>query len=293
MLIEGYMKNTVKILILALSFAGVSTLILIFLNSILKPPMSVDYSNQFLPPMESFINELERKDNMSLRELDEKYFVFTERTKVYRDNKLFNSSDFSSVTKNFVTAYNPDYASACLSYFKSTCWDGNTLNDMNNRLSQLRGLSQEIFRNDQKLSTVSRVLDDYKSAVDLSKKKWTNLEGSTINRTLTNSYMAKPFLCNNNCLSEQMEASMKKQGRTHYNYLVQRVGMLGTYYEMENTRYDALSSAVLDDLKEYKENAERVYGETLDVDRLKQDAIDYYSRATDYYQAIQKNNYSY
>lgn len=278
------MKNTVKILILAISFAGVSALIMIFLNTILKPPTKVKYTNQFIPQIESLTQGLDGKSEMTLNKLDDKYFTFSELKKMYEANSLLDGSEMSLVTKEFVSAYDPVYAGECLAYFSHLRWDEGILDDMTARLEQLKELSPDEYNNNQKLNTVSQVLKDYRDAKKLTTKKWKNLKESTENRALTNKYETAPYLHNNKYLCNLMEEALKKQGKQHYNYLDKRVNILDCYLDgMYKAKYDIISSAVLAELSEYKDNAYKVYGEVLDISRLMNNAADYYQIAIDYY----------
>lgn len=286
------MKNTVKILILSISFAGVSTLILFFINSILKPPTQVDYANQFQSAMDSSIEELGKKNVAGLSELDWQYFMFTDRVNVYRDNNLLSNSDISSETEKFVSAYNPLYANACLLYFSDQWWNDETLKKMGARIMELRKLSAEQYLKNQNLQTVSLVLDNYDSAVDLSRKRYVSPEQSLNNRKLTDKYKATPYLCNNKFLCDKLEDSMNKQGDQHYDELRENVERLGYYDEMDNTTYDFLSSSISDQMKLYKEYAYKVYYKengtkaleaVLKGNKLIDDAAAYYTKAMDYY----------
>ncbi len=282
------MKNTVKILILAISFAGVSTLILIFLNTILKPPTKVDYTNQFIPQIESLTQGLDGKSEMTLNKLNNKYFTFSELKKLYEENGLLDGSEMSLVTKEFVSAYDPVYAGECLAYFSHLRWDEGILDDMTSRLEQLKELSPDVYNNNQKLNTVSQVLKDYREAKKLTTKKWKNLKESTENRALTNKYESAPYLHNNKYLCNLMEEALQRQGEQHYKYLDKRVSTLECYLDigMTKARYDIISSAVLAELSEYKENASKVYGEVLDISSLMNNAADRYQIAIDYYSTI-------
>lgn len=282
------MKNTVKILILAISFAGVSALILIFLNTILKPPTKVKYTNQFIPQIESLTQGLDGKSEITLNKLDDKYFTFSELKKMYEANSLLDGSEMSLVTKEFVSAYDPVYAGECLAYFLHLRWDEGILDDMTSRLEQLKELSPDVYNNNQKLNTVSQVLKDYREAKKLTTKKWKNLKESTENRALTNKFETEPYLYNNKYLCNLMEDALQKQGKQHYNYLVKRVSTLDCYLDdgMTKARYDIISSAVLAELSEYKENASKVYGEVLDISSLMNNAADRYQIAIDYYSTI-------
>lgn len=282
------MKNTIKILILAISFAGVSALILIFLNTILKPPTKVKYTNQFIPQIESLTQGLDGKSEITLNKLNDKYFTFSELKKLYEVNSLLDGSEMSLVTKEFVSAYDPVYAGECLAYFSHLRWDEGILDDMTSRLEQLKELSPDVYNNNQKLNTVSQVLKDYREAKKLTTKKWKNLKESTENRALTNKFETEPYLHNNKYLCNLMEDALQKQGKQHYNYLVKRVSTLDCYLDdgMTKARYDIISSAVLAELSEYKENASKVYGEVLDISSLMNNAADRYQIAIDYYSTI-------
>ena len=280
------MKNTVKILILAISFAGVSALILIFLNTILKPPTKVDYTNQFIPQIESLTQGLDGKSEMTLNKLNNKYFTFSELKKLYEENGLLDGSEMSLVTTEFVSAYDPVYAGECLAYFSDMMrWNEGILDDMTARLEQLKELSPDVYNNNQKLNTVSQVLKDYHDAMKLTTKKWKDLEESTENRALTKKYETEPYLHNNKYLCKQLEEAMQRQGKQHYKYLDKRVSTLDCYLDngMTKERYDNLSSAVLAELSEYKEKASEVYGEILDISSLMNNAAGYYQMAIDYF----------
>ena len=279
------MKNTIKILILAISFAGVSALILIFLNTILKPPTKVKYTNQFIPQIESLIQDLDGKSETTLNKLNDKYYTFAELKKLYEENSLLVGSEMSLVTKEFVSAYNPVYAGECLAYFSHLRWDDGILDDMTIRLEQLKELSPDVYSNNQNLNTVSRVLKDYRDAMKLTTKKWKNLKESSENRALTNKYESAPYLHNNKYLCNLMEEALQRQGEQHYKYLDKRVSTLVCYLDngMTKERYDNLSSAVLAELSEYKEKASEVYGEKLDISSLMKNAAGYYQMAIDFF----------
>lgn len=272
------MKNTVKILILAISFAGVSALILIFLNTILKPPTKVDYTNQFIPQIESLTQGLDGKSEITLNKLNNKYFTFSELKKLYEENGLLDGSEMSLVTTEFVSAYDPVYAGECLAYFSDMMrWNEGILDDMTARLEQLKELSPDVYNNNQKLNTVSQVLKDYHDAMKLTTKKWKDLEESTENRALTKKYETEPYLHNNKYLCKQLEEAMQRQGKQHYYYLVKLVSTLDCYLDdgMNITTYNHISSEVRKELDEYEENANKVYGEIEDVDPLRKDVSDY------------------
>lgn len=279
------MKNTIKILILAISFAGVSALILIFLNTILKPPTKVKYTNQFITQIESLIQDLDGKSETTLNKLNDKYYTFAELKKLYEENSLLVGSEMSLVTKEFVSAYNPVYAGECLAYFSHLRWDDGILDDMTIRLEQLKELSPDVYSNNQNLNTVSRVLKDYRDAMKLTTKKWKNLKESSENRALTNKYESAPYLHNNKYLCNLMEEALQRQGEQHYKYLDKRVSTLVCYLDngMTKERYDNLSSAVLAELSEYKEKASEVYGEKLDISSLMNNAAGYYQMAIDFF----------
>ena len=275
------MKNTIKIIILAVSFAGVSALILVFINTKLKPPTKVDYTNQFLPQIESLTEGLDGKSETTFTLLNDKFFTFTELKQIYEKNRLLDDSEISLATEKFVTAYNPAYANECLAYFSHMRWDDAILGDMETRLAELKGLSPDIYSSGSKLKTVSEVLNDYHSAMALTRKNYKNLNESITNRKLTDQYAAKPYLHNNKYLLQQMEEAMKRQGRQHYDEIAAEVSNLDCYLNngMTMTKYNSISSAVADDLNGYDNNASKIYGQKLDVDRLNKDISDYRLKA--------------
>lgn len=289
------MKNTVKILILAISFAGVSTLILIFLNTILKPPTKVKYTNQFLPQIESLTQGLDGKSETTLNKLNDKYFTFAELIKMYEENSLLDGSEMSLVTTEFVSAYDPVYAGECLAYFSHMRWDEGILDDMTARLEQLKELSPDVYNNNQKLNTVSQVLKDYRDAMKLTTKKWKNLEESTENRALTKKYETEPYLHNNKYLCNLMEEALQRQGEQHYKHLKSLVRTLDCYMDdgTNITEYNHISSEVRKELDEYEENANKVYGEIEDVAPLRKDVSDYKQMAIIWFNRDERQDIDY
>ena len=285
------MKTKIKILILLLSFLGVLALILVFMFSILKPPTKANCSNQFYANMDDFIDDFKGEKNMSLDELENVYLVFVELLKIYNDNALLSSTEKSSETDKFASAYNPLFANACLDYFSNSCWDGDDLAMMNNRLAQLKKLSQKEYGNVQKIKTVSQVLIDYNKASELSKKNWKSLVESEKNRTKTEKYKKDEYLRNNTCLCKQLEEAMHRQGQQHYNNLYNQVVNLNSYqkYKDRQSEYEKMSTKTMNNIDEYAKNAERVYGKLIQVNTLREDATVYDYQATECFKIYNSN----
>lgn len=286
MKINVIMKNTIKIMVLSVSFATVSTLILIFLNSIMKPPTKEVFSNQYLETMNDFINEFDKCGDITLvnNKLDDTYNIFDELYRLYDANTLLDSTEKIIIKEKFVSTYTPKFASACILYFSHMCWNDDVLSMMRTRNEQLRSLSPYLYGKDKDIQTVKQVLFDYDSAVSLLQKEWVNdMSKESSYRSLTDEYKKKAYLRNNKCLCDTLESSMNRHGRCHYEHLKKRVEKLDSYFELDNDKYDDLSSAVVNEIENYKKNAEKVYGELLNVDLLEKDAADWYSKAIAYY----------
>ena len=176
--------------------------------------------------------------------------------------------------------------------FDGNDWNSASIKDIREKAKILLNLklfgSKEPVLNDklkQKIDTANIILEKYDAAWELSKStSFTSLKESERIIGQAKSYSNMKPLSNCTALVKQLLVLREKLEYSHYRRISNMVKELENYRyytksEFMNKQVPKVSNAI----KEYKEGAKRVYGNSHSVQQLEKDAANAYNNAEDYY----------
>lgn len=284
------MNKSVKILLLVVAVIIAIGGVLLFMKTIVSPPQDLEFKNQYEIALNQKINNFKKvgSDN-----LEREFATLTDlahriKTESNIDDKLFDK-EYTEI----IGVYSPKFAQYCFGQFQKSVWDENEHKWIEDRIAQLRKLtiedgSRKIMDNyaesDGRFTIILKTIGKYREAKALSNRTGYSGLGEARSRiSKANQYKQDDYLKNNAALMKALNSLPSRLEASHYASLRAKVNSLANYYSYSADSYDALSDNVVAALKEYKQSAQSVYGESRSLSDLEADASRYYNAAVEYY----------
>lgn len=287
------MNKSVKILLLVVAVIIAIGGVLLFMKTIVSPPQDLEFKNQYEIVLNQKIDSFKivGSDN-----LEHEFAILTDLAHRFKAESNIDEKLFDKEYTEIIGVYSPKFAQYCFGQFQKSVWDDTEHKWMEDRIAQLRKLTVEdgarkIMDNyeesDGRFSIILKTIGKYREAKALSNRTVYSGLGEARSRiSKANQYKQDDYLKNNVALMKALNSLPSRLEASHYATLRAKVNTLANYYRYSADSYDALSDNVVAALKEYKQNAQSVYGESRSLSDLDADASRYYNAAVEYY----KNN---
>ena len=280
------MKQPIKILILVVAILLAVGGVLYFMHTILAPPMP-ENRNQFVATLEADTIVINRDDR-------EKGFAkFKDELFLFQKEEVISSSEYDKAYEQMISTYTPLFLNWCFERFSASEWYPNDHKFMLSRISMLQSADYSngkpiIERGSSpylRMDHIKTIIQNYKDAWAATRVKgFTNLKDANERIQKAKSYKNKDYLSNCTSLMQAINNVSSKLENAHYSYLkgqVERLWNYSNYSDLDS--YDKLVDEVDAKLDEYKNNAQKTYGKSRDVEPLKTQGGKIYERAYIYF----------
>ena len=284
------MNKSVKILLLVIAVIIAIGGVLLFMKTIVSPPQDLEFKNQYEIALKQKIDSFKKvgSDN-----LEREFATLTDLAHRFKAESNIDEKLFDKEYTEIIGVYSPKFAQYCFGQFQKSVWDDAEHKWMEDRIAQLRKLTVEdgarkimdnYAESDGRFSIILKTIGKYREAKALSNRTVYSGLGEARSRiSKANQYKQDDYLKNNAALMKALNSLPGRLEASHYATLRAKVNTLANYYSYSADSYDALSDNVVAALKEYKQNAQSVYGESRSLSDLEADASRYYNAAVEYY----------
>lgn len=284
------MNKSVKILLLVVAVIIAIGGVLLFMKTIVSPPQDLEFKNQYELALNQKIEGFKKVDSDNL---ERKFATLTDLAHRFKEESSIDDKFFDQEYTEIIGVYSPKFAQYCFGQFQKSVWDESEHKWMEDRIAQLRKLtiedgSRKIMDNyaesDGRFSIILKTIGKYREAKSLSNRiSYSGLGEARSRISKANQYKQDDYLKNNAALMKALNSLPSRLEASHYAALRAKVNTLANYYSYSADSYDVLSDNVVAALKEYKQNAQSVYGESRSLSDLEADASRYYNAAVEYY----------
>ena len=285
--------NWIKlVIIIAVIFVAVAS-VLVFWKTRLSPPQEIEFTNQHIVSLQQDADQL--SGDIDTFKADSLFFTTRDAAVLFAHEKLVNIEEANRIIKLIAERYVPFYVKEYKVLFNGSDWNSASIKDIREKAKIL--LSMKSFDNKesvltdklkQEIDSANIILDKYDDAWELSKSSsYTSLKESERIIGQAKSYFNMKPLSNCTALVKRLSGLREKLEYSHYRKIVNMVKELDNYrYYSENDFMNIQVPKVTAAIKEYKEGAKRVYGNSHSVQQLEKDAANAYNNAEDYYKNI-------
>lgn len=284
------MNKSVKILLLVVAVIIAIGGVLLFMKTIISPPQDLEFKNQYELALNQKIERFKKVDSDNL---EREFATLTDLAHRFKEESSIDDKFFDQEYTEIIGVYSPKFAQYCFGQFQKSVWDESEHKWMEDRIAQLRKLtiedgSRKIMDNyaesDGRFSIILKTIGKYREAKSLSNRiSYSGLGEARSRISKANQYKQDDYLKNNAALMKALNSLPSRLEASHYAALRAKVNTLANYYSYSADSYDVLSDNVVAALKEYKQNAQSVYGEARSLSDLEADASRYYNAAVEYY----------
>lgn len=248
----------IKIIILLLTFIGVVSFILVYIEAV-APPKGVTLSN------EHYVSAEEDVNNISSLKVEDYWRVLI-KLGTYKKESFISEQEHELLETSFVKNYVPVFYAFCQDKFSKNKWENQDLDYMRERVKVLRTQMSRITDVDDnskaKLDSVMMVIDAYGNAWALVRRaKHMEESGYFISVSDAKNKIKRAALYRSqnplkNCKSLVVELGNVKKNvaEAHYKSLEEKVEGLRKYDIMTEEEYNKLAININDQIKEYKDN---------------------------------------
>lgn len=294
------MNKQIKIILLFVAVIVAIVGVLSYMKTIVSPPRQLHFENQFEAQLKKDIEAFKHVEQDSL---DTRYFSLTDKDNRFKSEAVIDQKSYVNNYFEIICIYAPKFAQYCFSQFEKSVWYDDDLKWMEVRISVLRAATIEnrtkkmmdtdnLKETDNQFTTILETIQKYRKAKSLSQKtSYLNLNNAKVRIEEAKQYKQDNYLKNNQSLMKALNKLPGKLEASHYAYLLSEVNKLANYDSYSEAGYDTLSDQVNAALKEYKQNAQSVYGTQRSLDDLEAKAARYEKRAKTYYEYRYHNSY--
>lgn len=277
-----------KILILSCTLIFAIVAILAFYPTIVAPPVNVPMKNLHKISLEDDIDNFAESGTRKYN--DSIYDVVSDKITIYREEKFLTSDELDHEIKYMVTEYVPVFLASCYRVFDSSVWTETGLDEMEDRIAELKGLklndgSPAVAGSSVSgLDAVASIIKNYWDAKAVAgNSEFYSVDDAAAKIRLANMYMAMEYLKNCSELNGKLAGVKVRIGNSHYNQIYARVVEMSGYRNMSENAFKSLTASVNNAIKEYEAFRSQYGPSAKSEDTLKQMANRYYTDATTYY----------
>lgn len=245
----------IKIIILLLTFIGVVTFILVYIEEV-APPKGVTLSNEHYESAEEDVNNIKVED----------FWRVLNKLGIYKKESFISEQEHELLETSFVKNYVPGFYAFCQDKFSESVWKKQDHDNMRLKVNVLRTQMSRITDVDEnsnaKLDSVMMVIDAYGNAWALVRRA-KHMEESGYFKSVSDAkgkikraelYRSQNPLKNCTSLFVELGNVKKNVAEAHYKSLEEKVEGLRKYDEMTEEDYNKLAININDQIKEYKDN---------------------------------------
>lgn len=284
------MRKGIKIAILVVACSAVLIAILIFIKTVVDPPIPTAHSNVHVEAIEKAINSF-NKLNKSLSFDDSLYIAVNSKIILFHKEKFISDDQRDIAINNLVYAYVPIFKDECYIKFNKSKWYDRDHNKMINRIKDLRALriNDGSFRavtgkHESDLQNIESIIQNYREAQKVARNgTFTTVKNAKENIDKANRFISMPYISNCTDLVNRLNNVKTRISESHYQYLTNQVYNLSNYYSHNKESYAKLVTEVLSMLDSYV-SMKNVYGYGYkDISTLKTKVGNYELEAYQYF----------
>lgn len=282
--------NWKKILSIIVAIAVVVGTVFYFKKTVVTPPQQLKYANEHLTSLQRETSLL--KLRLDTYKADSLLYCSLHAARLFEQEGFVSTQEADQIVSQTVQAYVPYFVQTYRQIFESSEWSRSQLNELRQKANFLMEQKKKIDGqpvlskdNQDKVDSVILVLKLYDMAWKLcTNTKFESLKQSEKIIKQSRQYANTYPLSNCMPLSKRLFGLREELEKAHFAKLKSLVDGLNSYRNYQRDYYmNTLVKRTLDGIKEYKDNANRVYGIIHSTKALETKAGDYYNLATDYY----------
>ena len=287
------MKNTaIKIGILVGLLILVIGAVLIFLPSIMTPPLDVPIINTHKQAIEKGIVSLSEHKPIAFN--DSTYDQIVSKMRLYRTEEFLTEEEADEQTESLVEEYFPIFRDYCYDCFNSSVWNEADHKAILIKVKHMRSLK---IKNNKKspltnfqtseINKIQNIIEQYRQAKQISGyRAFISIDDANKKIELAEQYKNKEYIRNCTDLVCKLAEVKTNIGNSHYKKVENIVNEMSDYEYMEKNDFLSLVDIVDDKINEYSNNSRKYGSAANSVSALKNKATEYYRDAIAYYKRI-------
>lgn len=289
------MKRTIikSFILIAAIIVAVSG-VLFFILTVVSPPNDIEKKNVHQIDIENCISAY-NPDSLSLGQAENKMDLLHDRAALFLSDSLITENVFDNAIKKSTNSFAQSFIKWSHSKFNQMTWNVKDHSEMRRIMSKVRNISVENGSKkaleSQELSSLTEIetiLSDYNAAWNITRRTtYSSLDDASRIISEAKNYASHNYLKNCSELVNALNKVSTKIEESHLNQLRRQVSSLANYRSMEKADYVNKSQDVQSKIREYDNNANRVYGIKHDVSELRKRAGEYYNEAMEYYKRME------
>lgn len=269
------MNHTGKILVLILAALIAVGSVLYFVKTMLDPPVRVTVDNGYTTLIDEAIDQYSQSLQSSY---ESGYRPVYDRIERFHKEGRLSASQYDRARSDAAAIYAPRLAQDCYRRLMMT-WTDSDMNEMENRIYRL--LSQRLYSNGAPVidndPPSARSLNEIADVLKLSREArnmcasptFISLSDSHSKMLKIRRYLANQYLKHNRSLIAAIADYGDMLGRQHYSELSSRADALAAYTAMSRDEFDSMYNDTMAAIAEYDNNADAIYGKTIDTRPIK------------------------
>lgn len=264
--------------------------ILFYYKTKVSPPLLIKFTNQHFASLRYDVDMM--KGDINIETADSIMDNTLSAIWIFQKEGFIDTVKSDQVMQQMATRYIPYFVADYKRYFSGSDWSKQHNNTIRQKAMMLLGLKKQKDGNPilndslkQQVDSANIILSQYDDALDLCQHaSFINILESERTINQANQYATSFPLCNCSALVTQLKDINKKLEDSHFHELEKMVKDLDMYpyYSQEYFQNDLVPN-VNEALKEYKENALRLYGTNRPTLELEYRAKDICNKASEYY----------
>lgn len=281
----------IKIIILLLTFIGVVTFILVYIEEV-APPKGVTLSNEHYESAEEEVNEI---SSLMVENYDRSvYDRVMRKLEIYKKESFISEQEYELLETSFVKNYVPVFYAYCQDKFSKSVWKKQDLDNMSKKVGVLQEQMAHMSNVDdchENLSSIIVVIDVYNAAKQLVARAkegvFTTVEKANSMIQNASTYISYNPLCNCEAVVSDLGKVKTLVGLAHYNSVERLLeNKLGNYKNITREEYKILANEIDGKIVEYKNNRSN-YGANPNLNEthlynrfsaLNEEALQYYDK---------------
>ena len=285
------MRTLLKILLVAGALAAVVASMAYFAKTRLEPPSAVNSTNPHAAEVEKSIEKI--NGNLGETALNRQFFEVKHRIDFLCENNLLSKEDGDKLKTTMMERYVAEYADKAIQRLGNTSWNDQDIDDIASQVKMARNVKtsdgkrvvETLPEYGERFNRVLAVVERYDSAKVLAQgKTYQNWANTKKRMARAKRFMHDKYLSRNQQLVSDLEAFRFRLEEAHYEYLENRVAMLGNYKQIEEADYDNICHGVDEEVSLYADSAAVVYGhDPKSVSQLRSAMVAHKANAKVYY----------
>ncbi|KAA6345149.1 hypothetical protein EZS27_007263 [termite gut metagenome] len=286
------MKTTIKILLIVISIIVSVGAILYYIDTVMRPPQTVEYQNQFLNELVWRIDEIPEKGN-TINSSDYLYKKIRHKVQLYYNMKYITENEKDRMLEIFMAEYIPVFLNQSFALFRRSTWNENDHVFMTSRIKEIKsivvkrnGNSQPLIESKSSASIqmleVDNVIDSYNEAKKIMSQ--TSFNGiNTVNNKIKRARELREMEYLSNCTNivNGLKDLPSKIHNSHYTFLEGLNNQLTNWYNYSFDDYQEKFKYIDKQVTEYEENANKLYGSKKNLESLKNKLVSSYLNGID------------